>query len=63
MIEVCQEEAKTEQIRKLALDTAYSNAKFAAAEQYDWTEPDTTKHLDAKYLWFDMCETHEFPCE
>ena len=61
MMEVCQEEAKTEQTKKISLRYCVEQCKILGSRIVRLNRArhnKTKKHLDAKYLWFDMCETN-----
>jgi len=60
MTEVCQEEAKTENAKKISLRYCVEQCKICGSRIVRMNKSrhnKTKKHLDAKYLWFEMYET------
>ena len=61
MMEVCQEEAKTEKTKKVSLRYCVEQFKFCGSRIVRLNRArhnKTKKHLDANYLWLDMYETN-----
>ena len=61
MMEVCQEEAKTEKNKNISLRYCVEQCKIGGSRMPSLNRArhnKTKKHLDAKYLWFDMYETN-----
>ena len=59
MMEVCQEEAKTENTKKISLRYCVEQCKICGSNILRLNKSrhnKTKKHLDAKYLWHDMKE-------
>ena len=59
-MEVCQEEAETEQTKKTSLRFCVEQCMICGSRMVRLNRASHNRsktHLDAKYLWFDMCET------
>ena len=61
MMEVSQEEDKTEKTKKISLRYCVEQCKSCGSKIIRCNSSrhnKTNKHLDARYLWHDMMETH-----
>ena len=60
-MEVCQEEAKMEKTKKFSFRYCVEQCKFCGSRivRLNRARRNTTKkHLDEKYIWYDMYETN-----